>query len=158
MPPGFRCPITTRFRHEIWVKLLGNVAFNPISALTGGTLEELARHPDVSGVVRMLMAETEAVSPLARHSAMVSRTAWSKRSSDGTGTRPRMTSWARSIRIPVGSPRASLAMSPPGGSAEWGVMPARVSARPLAQVACPSTRMSATGCPGAARSSEARDG
>ena len=42
---GFRCPITTRFRHEIWVKLLGNVAFNPISALTGGTLEELARHP-----------------------------------------------------------------------------------------------------------------
>jgi ketopantoate reductase len=30
------------------VKLLGNVAFNPISALTGGTLEELARHPDVS--------------------------------------------------------------------------------------------------------------
>ena len=40
---GFRCPVTTRFRHEIWVKLLGNVAFNPISALTRGTLEELAR-------------------------------------------------------------------------------------------------------------------
>jgi 2-dehydropantoate 2-reductase len=58
---GFRCPVTTRFRHEIWVKLLGNVAFNPISALTGGTLEELARHPDVSKVVRELMAETEAV-------------------------------------------------------------------------------------------------
>ena len=31
---GFRCPITTRVRHEIWVKLIGNVAFNPISALT----------------------------------------------------------------------------------------------------------------------------
>lgn len=58
---GFRCPVTTRFRHEIWVKLLGNVAFNPISALTRGTLEELARHPDVSAVVRQLMAETEAV-------------------------------------------------------------------------------------------------
>jgi 2-dehydropantoate 2-reductase len=58
---GFRCPVTTRFRHEIWVKLLGNVAFNPISALTGGTLEELARHPEVSNVVRELMAETEAV-------------------------------------------------------------------------------------------------
>jgi len=58
---GLRCPVTTRFRHEIWVKLLGNVAFNPISALTGGTLEELARHPDVSMVVRELMAETEAV-------------------------------------------------------------------------------------------------
>jgi 2-dehydropantoate 2-reductase len=58
---GFRCPVTTRFRHEIWVKLLGNVAFNPISALTGGTLEELARHPEVSKVVRDLMIETEAV-------------------------------------------------------------------------------------------------
>ena len=58
---GFRCPITARLRHEIWVKLLGNIAFNPISALTGGTLEELARHPDVSNVVRQLMAETEAV-------------------------------------------------------------------------------------------------
>jgi 2-dehydropantoate 2-reductase len=58
---GFRCPVTARFRHEIWVKLLGNVAFNPISALTGGTLEELARHPDVSRLVRGLMAETETV-------------------------------------------------------------------------------------------------
>ena len=58
---GFRCPVTTRFRHEIWVKLLGNVAFNPLSALTGATLEELVRHPDVSKVVRALMAETEAV-------------------------------------------------------------------------------------------------
>ena len=58
---GFRCPINQRFRHEVWVKLLGNVAFNPISALTRGTLEELARDPDVSSVVRALMAETEAV-------------------------------------------------------------------------------------------------
>jgi 2-dehydropantoate 2-reductase len=58
---GFRCPVTTRFRHEIWVKLLGNVAFNPISALTRATLEVLARHPDVSRVVRDVMAETEAV-------------------------------------------------------------------------------------------------
>ena len=58
---GFRCPVTTRFRHEIWVKLLGNVAFNPISALTSGTLEELARHPEVSQLVRELMRETEAV-------------------------------------------------------------------------------------------------
>jgi len=58
---GFRCPITTRFRHELWVKLLGNVAFNPISALTGGTLEQLVRHPQVSQLVRALMAETEAV-------------------------------------------------------------------------------------------------
>jgi 2-dehydropantoate 2-reductase len=58
---GFRCPVTARFRHEIWVKLLGNVAFNPISALTGGTLEELVRHPETSKVVREIMTETEAV-------------------------------------------------------------------------------------------------
>jgi 2-dehydropantoate 2-reductase len=58
---GFRCPVTTRFRHEIWVKLLGNVAFNPISALTRATLEEIARHPDVSRLVRDVMIETEAV-------------------------------------------------------------------------------------------------
>jgi len=58
---GFRCPVSPRFRHEIWVKLLGNVAFNPISALTGGTLVELVRHPDVSRVIREIMTETEAV-------------------------------------------------------------------------------------------------
>lgn len=58
---GFRCPITTRIRQEIWVKLLGNVAFNPISAITGGTLEELARHPEVSRLIREVMTETEAV-------------------------------------------------------------------------------------------------
>ena len=52
-------PVSTRFRHEIWVKLLGNVAFNPISALTHATLDVIARHPDVSKVVREVMAETE---------------------------------------------------------------------------------------------------
>jgi 2-dehydropantoate 2-reductase len=58
---GFRCPISTRFRHEVWVKLLGNVAFNPISALTRATLVEMVRHPDVSRLVREVMVETEAV-------------------------------------------------------------------------------------------------
>src|SRR5262249_4881605 len=53
---GFRCPITARFRHEVWVKLLGNVAFNPISALTGGTLEELVRHHETARAVRDIMA------------------------------------------------------------------------------------------------------
>jgi len=58
---GLRCPVTTRFRHEIWVKLLGNVAFNPISALTGGTLEQLVRHAETAALVREIMTETEAV-------------------------------------------------------------------------------------------------
>jgi len=58
---GFRCPISTRFRHEIWVKLLGNISFNPVSALTRGTLEEMVRHPDTSRLIREVMTETEAV-------------------------------------------------------------------------------------------------
>ena len=58
---GLRCPIGTRIRHEIWVKLLGNVAFNPISALTRATLEQMVAHPDVSRLVRDVMTEAEAV-------------------------------------------------------------------------------------------------
>lgn len=58
---GLRCPMTTRIRQEIWVKLLGNVAFNPISALTGGTLVGIAQHPEASQLVRDVMKETEAV-------------------------------------------------------------------------------------------------
>ena len=58
---GFRCPISTRFRHEIWVKLLGNISFNPVSALTRGTLEEMVRHPDTSRLIREVMTEAEAV-------------------------------------------------------------------------------------------------
>src|SRR5690242_13996547 len=58
---GLRCPVTTRIRHEIWVKILGNVAFNPISALTRATLAGMARDPAVQSVVRGIMAEAEAV-------------------------------------------------------------------------------------------------
>jgi len=58
---GLRAPITTHIRQEIWVKLMGNIAFNPISALTGATLVRIARHPEASQLVRSMMAETEAV-------------------------------------------------------------------------------------------------
>jgi 2-dehydropantoate 2-reductase len=58
---GLRAPVSTHLRQEIWVKLLGNVAFNPISALTGATLAGMVRDPDVSPLVRCIMAETEAV-------------------------------------------------------------------------------------------------
>jgi 2-dehydropantoate 2-reductase len=43
------------------VKILGNVAFNPISALTRATLIRMARDPEVCPVVRNIMAEVEAV-------------------------------------------------------------------------------------------------
>jgi len=58
---GLRCPVSARIRTEIWVKLLGNVAFNPLSALTRATLSQMARHPDVCPVVRSIMTEVEAV-------------------------------------------------------------------------------------------------
>src|SRR5208283_1478728 len=59
---GFRSPITTRIRHEIWVKVLGNASFNPLSALTRATLVQMARDPGVSSVIRNIMQEVEAVS------------------------------------------------------------------------------------------------
>jgi len=58
---GLRCPFTTRIRHEIWVKILGNVAFNPISALTRATLVQMVHDPDVCALVRNIMIEVGAV-------------------------------------------------------------------------------------------------
>jgi 2-dehydropantoate 2-reductase len=58
---GLRCPITTRIRHELWVKLLGNVSFNPVSALTGATLVQMTRDPEVSALIRNIMREAESV-------------------------------------------------------------------------------------------------
>lgn len=58
---GLRAPVTTHMRNEIWVKILGNLAFNPISALTGATLVEMAHHPDVCQLVRQIMCEAAAV-------------------------------------------------------------------------------------------------
>jgi 2-dehydropantoate 2-reductase len=58
---GLRAPVTTRIRHEIWVKVMGNVAFNPISALTRATLVQMVRDPGVCGLVRNIMMEVEIV-------------------------------------------------------------------------------------------------
>jgi len=58
---GMRAPVTTRIRHEIWVKILGNVAFNPISALTGATIAAMTRDPEVAALARKIMKEAEAV-------------------------------------------------------------------------------------------------
>ena len=58
---GLRCPVTARIRNEIWVKLLGNVAFNPISALTRATLVQMAHDPLVRPLVFSIMTEVTAV-------------------------------------------------------------------------------------------------
>jgi len=58
---GLRCPVTARIRHEIWVKILGNVAFNPTSVLTRATLAQMTGDVEVSALARNIMKETEAV-------------------------------------------------------------------------------------------------
>ena len=59
---GLRCPVTTRIRHEIWVKVLGNASLNPVSALTRATLVQMVRDPGVCSVIRHIMQEVESVS------------------------------------------------------------------------------------------------
>ena len=58
---GLRSPIRSRIRDELWVKLLGNLAFNPISALTGATLSEIAKHPEARALAKAAMEEADAV-------------------------------------------------------------------------------------------------
>ena len=57
---GLRAPVRSRIRDEIWVKLWGNLSFNPVSALTGATLEEICADPGVRQVVRDMMVEARA--------------------------------------------------------------------------------------------------
>lgn len=58
---GLRAPVTTRLRNEMFVKLLGNAAFNPISALTRATLVKMARDPHVRTLVAEIMTEVSAI-------------------------------------------------------------------------------------------------
>lgn len=58
---GLRAPIQTDLRPEIWLKLLGNATFNPVSALTGATLRAMASDPGSRDLIRALMREVESV-------------------------------------------------------------------------------------------------
>ena len=58
---GLKAPVRTNIRDEIWVKLWGNLAFNPLSALTGSTLDRLAFQLDLRAVARGMMQEAQAV-------------------------------------------------------------------------------------------------
>ena len=58
---GLKAPVKPDIRTEIWVKLWGNVAFNPISALTGGTLKRICDDPPTRSLARSIMNEAEAV-------------------------------------------------------------------------------------------------
>ena len=58
---GLKCPISRRIRHDIWLKLLGNAVFNPLSALTRATLVEIATQPATRAVARAMMEEADSV-------------------------------------------------------------------------------------------------
>ena len=58
---GLRAPIQKDLRPEIWLKLLGNATFNPLSALTGATLNRMATDSRSRELIRNLMSEVLAV-------------------------------------------------------------------------------------------------
>jgi 2-dehydropantoate 2-reductase len=58
---GLKCPIATNLRHQIWLKLIGNAAFNPITTITRTTMGELARSPSATACARAVMEESAAV-------------------------------------------------------------------------------------------------
>ena len=61
MKAGFKAPVSRDIRGEIWVKLWGNVSFNPISALTQMTLAEICRCAPTRALAAAMMTEAQAV-------------------------------------------------------------------------------------------------
>jgi 2-dehydropantoate 2-reductase len=59
--PGLRCQVTAHLREEIWLKLAGSAALNPISVLTGATIGEMLGDAEMRALVRTAMAESEEV-------------------------------------------------------------------------------------------------
>ena len=58
---GLKAPVRPKIRDEIWVKLWGNLCFNPVSALTGATLATITSRPDLRALCRAMMAEAQTV-------------------------------------------------------------------------------------------------
>lgn len=58
---GFKTPILSDIRSEIWLKLWGNLSFNPISALTHATLENICRFPATRELAAQMMREAQAI-------------------------------------------------------------------------------------------------
>ena len=58
---GFDAPVRDNIRWNIWLKLSGNVCFNPISVLTGATLDRIVSEPSLRALCKAMMLETRAV-------------------------------------------------------------------------------------------------
>ncbi len=61
MAAGFKAPVARDIRSELWVKLWGNLSFNPISALTHATLDDICRFPLTRELAARMMTEAQAV-------------------------------------------------------------------------------------------------
>ena len=61
MSAGLKAPVRPKLRDEIWVKLWGNLSFNPISALTHATLDVLCTDPGTRAVARGMMVEAQEI-------------------------------------------------------------------------------------------------
>lgn len=58
---GLKCPVEPELRNDIWIKLLGNISFNPISALSRATMRQMCLHGGTRRVIETMMHETLAV-------------------------------------------------------------------------------------------------
>ncbi|MFF5360739.1 2-dehydropantoate 2-reductase [Streptomyces scabiei] len=58
---GLKCPVEPDLRGDIWIKLLGNISFNPISALARATMRQMCLHGGTRKVIETMMAETMSV-------------------------------------------------------------------------------------------------
>jgi len=58
---GFKAPVLDDIRSEIWLKLWGNLSFNPISALTHSTLVDICQFPLSRALAAALMTEAQAI-------------------------------------------------------------------------------------------------
>lgn len=58
---GLKAPVRAQIRNDIWIKLWGNLCFNPISALTHATLDVIATDPGTQSVARAMMLEAQAI-------------------------------------------------------------------------------------------------
>ena len=58
---GFRAPVTSDIRAEIWLKLWGNLSFNPISALAHATLVDICQFPETRALAADMMREAQEI-------------------------------------------------------------------------------------------------
>jgi 2-dehydropantoate 2-reductase len=61
---GLKCPVESNIREQMWLKLVGNVAFNPVTAITGATLGELGTLPEMIDLLRAILEECAAVAAM----------------------------------------------------------------------------------------------